>query len=328
MSFSYYGIGSYWRPFEQESANKFLGESNSKEFLLCRHNTECVSNSHIKRSIELEKKFHLNNALGKVINSVSSFDFTNNKEKCFERWRSNSINCPKFFHFKNEEEFRERNNLDYPFLIRLNDATTGKFTYLIESQKDLEANLPTLLSDYLKNKRESTTMIAVEFIDTKNSDGFNVSSRIHIAGNKVVSGYSRLSETWWAFTPAFTNRMKPSFVKEQKRLKKIVNDNNEEIVNSIKCLGLDHVGLDIITNERDEIFFLEVQPFYFCGRPLNHPNPTNPPFFNPTKPSELIEWLVSDKDLPIEMPWYYNNWLNKENHFHLCYKSISEAHNE
>ena len=105
------------------------------------------------------------------------------------------------------------------------------------------------------------------------------------------------------------------------RVAKLIKDNHDEIVRSVHTLGLHHVGIDVIADKNDKIYFLEVQPFYFCGNTAR----TTPPFWNPYKPKELVDWLVNDKkNLYKEIPLYYDNWLNKENHFDMCYRSLKE----
>ena len=102
----------------------------------------------------------------------------------------------------------------------------------------------------------------------------------------------------------------------------MISNNYDELVRSVNVLGLHHVGIDAIADKDDNLYFLEVQPFYFCG----NTNRTSPPFWNPYKPPELVKWLVDDKEyLSQEMPMYYSNWLNKRNHFNLCYKSLKES---
>ena len=59
---------------------------------------------------------------------------------------------------------------------------------------------------------------------------------------------------------------------------------------------------------------------------MQHPNPTSPPYWNPYKPQILVDWLINEqKNLQDEIPLYYQNWLDKDNHFDLCYKSLKES---
>jgi len=324
MSFCYAGVGSYWRPHELEAAKKYLGEESSiehSEYFIWRHNTESVNESILNKSIEIERHYLLKNPHGKVINPVSSYKYTNNKDDSFSVWKSEGINIPNFITFETKQDIMN-SNLSFPFLIRLNDGVTGEDTYLVNNEKELDQFLPLVENAYNTKKRISTKKIAVEFIDTSIKDGFKTSFRITVAGNNVISGYARISDDWLAITKQFTENKKEHFIEQNKRLEKILEQNNDEIVRSVSVLGLHHVGIDAIMDTNDNLYFLEVQPFYFCG----NTNRTSPPFWNPYKPKLLVDWLVNEKEfLSKEIPMYYNMWLNKQNHFDFCYKSLSEA---
>jgi len=328
MSFTHSGIGSYWRPYELEAAKKHLGEEtvfSDAEYFVWRHNTECVSPSVFSQSQQIEEQYKLIVPNGKIINPMSSYKYTNNKDACFDVWKENKISIPRFFTYKNREEF-EKKKFDYPFLIRLNDGVTGEDTYLIENKEQLEECFPKVEQAYKLKNRINTEKICVEFIDTSIDGGYKTSYRIIVAGNQVIVGYARVSDDWLAITKQFTNEKKPYFVEQNKRLNKIIKDNHDEIVRSVRVLGLHHVGIDAITDKNNKLYFLELQPFYFSGRPYNHPNPTSPPYWNPYKPQELVDWLTKEKNnLSHEIPLYYENWLNKQNHFDLCYKSLKES---
>ena len=141
----------------------------------------------------------------------------------------------------------------------------------------------------------------------------------------MTSGYARLSDDWLAISAKFTIDIKDQFIEQNKRVCKLIQDNYTEIVRSVQVLGLHHQGIDVIADKNDKLYFLEVQPFYFSGRPRGVPNPTSEPFWNPYKPQELVDWLVNDKKyLYDEIPYYYDNWLNKENHFDNCYRALKE----
>tara|TARA_B100000131_G_scaffold320360_1_gene368316 strand:+ start:616 stop:1608 length:993 start_codon:yes stop_codon:yes gene_type:complete len=324
MSYYAHKINAYWRPYEEDACKKHLGEEVSEhqaDYILWRINTEHIDN--IQSFTTHEKNLGERN----IINPMSKFNYTNQKELCFSQWEWNGINCPRVFEFKNRDEF-ERQRFEFPFLLRLNDRSTGYATYLIRNESELDEGMSKLINEYNNNFRSSTKMICVEFIDTKVKD-YNVSYRIHVAGNKVVSGYARLSEDWLAISSQFKNPMKESFVEQNKKVQTIIKDNYNQILRSVHTLGLHHQGVDVIVDKNDRLYFLEVQPFYFSGRRNIGRGfgvgDTSPPFWNPYKPQNLVDWLVEEEnDLRQEIPLYYENWLNKENHFDLCYQGIKE----
>ena len=322
MSFIALGIGSYWRPHEHDAIKKYFGEQTTNpraDFLFWRHNTEAVSQHGFYQSTGLEQQYKSNGGK-RIINPMTSYKYTNNKDDCFDAWQKEKISSPKSFVYETREEL-ESKKMDYPFLIRLNDGVTGEDTYLVNSDKELDEAYEKVEQAYRFKKRINTKRICVEFIDTSIERGYKTSFRITVAGDKVVSGYGRVSDDWLAITKQFTEDKKDVFVEQNVRVAKLIKDNHDEIVRSVHALGLHHVGIDVIADKNDKIYFLEVQPFYFCGNTAR----TTPPFWNPYKPKELVDWLVNDKkNLYKEIPLYYDNWLNKENHFDMCYRSLKE----
>ena len=320
---NYFAAGqAYWRPYEKESCDRYFNRVDlpqNSDVLFWRLNTESVTENMHKQYLDFEKAYN-----GKIINPMSSFNFTRDKSSCFKIWESNGICTPKSFEFKSKDDFYSKLNFNIPLLLRLNDRATGENTYLIEKESDLEIGLNKVISDYNILKNHTTKMICVEFIDTKINDK-NISFRIHVAGSKVISGYARISDDWLAISAKFTPDLKPAFIEQNKRVKRLIDENYDEIVNSVNILGLHHQGIDVIADSSDKLYFLEVQPFYFSGRPLGVPNPTKGPYWNPYKPEELVNWLINDeKNLYREIPYYYDNWLNKEIHFDNCYKALEE----
>ena len=70
--------------------------------------------------------------------------------------------------------------------------------------------------------------------------------------------------------------------------------------------------------------FLEVQPTYASGYPQEGYCGYVKPFYNPSDPN-LVKFLVDNKSSLIkEIPMYYNNWLDKQNHFDMVYKELYE----
>lgn len=321
MSFATVGNGPYWRPGELEACSENFGVqvNQDPDVVIVRNNTEGISYAESQRFLSEEKSI----GGGKyIINSMESFPHTACKVSCFNQWGASGINHPSFVEFSSREELIS-SELSYPYLIRLNNLATGQGTYLIESDSDLDKYYPVLMHEFETRGGYNRKLFAIELIDTKRN-GRYISYRIAIAGNSVVSAYARISEDWLAITSRFKSEYKYLFIEENKRIQRIVSSNQEEICRSISSLGLEHQGLDLILDQSEKMYFIEVQPFYFCG----DTGRTTPPFWNPYKPPELVRWLVDEKnDLYKEIPEYYDNWLDKFNHFKIAYKSLRESYN-
>ncbi len=323
MSFNFYEIGSYWRPYELESAKKYFGEI-TKDFkktdlLICRNNTECMSSNTLSQAINLEKIFLHENKNGKIINPSLKYKYSNNKDECFSKWDLHKIPHPKCRIINHRKDLE---NIHFPYLLRLNDGVTGEDTFLIESISDIDNAWLKLEKSLAEKSRINTKIISVDFIDTKTADGFNISYRIIVSGKKVVCGYARISDDWLAITKQFTEDKKEAFIRENKKLAKIIDKNRDTLVKAVEVVGHHHVGIDAIPDQSGNLHLLEIQPFYFCGDTRR----TSGPFWNPYKPKILVDWLINDKNnLEKEIPEYYNRWLDKKAHFDFCYKSLKES---
>lgn len=308
--------GCYWRPEEKKNIEKYFNitnDINSADILYWRVNTESVTQNELQKYLSIEKNFK-----GKVINSMNSFKYTNDKIECFKKWKEHGIPIPEYFEFTNENDFYDKlkkSNITFPFLIRTTDSVTGEDTYLINKNEELHSSLIKLKS---KNNRK----FCIKFINTSIKDNNNIyyrSYRVIYSCNKIINGYARLGKNWLAITAKFDIGMKNKWLECNIHCNTFLEKNKEIIIKSCQILNLQHVGIDIIENENGDIFFLEVQPFYFCG----NKNRTIPPFWNPYKPKELVDWLINDRNhLKKKIPNYYSYWLNKDNHFNECYKQL------
>jgi hypothetical protein len=104
---------------------------------------------------------------------------------------------------------------------------------------------------------------------------------------------------------------------------KFCEDNEELIVKAVKCLGLNFQGVDVILDQQDNPYFIEVQPGFSVGYP--HRRGWKPPFYNPSKPPELLRFLHTNLDmLKEETPMYANLWLDKYNMFNKAFGALKE----
>ena len=179
-----------------------------------------------------------------------------------------------------------------------------------------------------ENRGIEPKKMCVELVDTIDKErNVNVSFRIHVSGSKVISGYARTSspEDWVAIMGKFNPKKAESWLHYNKLCERICVENEKEICKAVHLLGLNHQGLDIVLDQKNnKLCFLEVQPTYAAGYSNNGYGNYSPPFYNPSFP-QLVKFLLDEKEaLEPQIPRYYQNWLNKENHFDLVYKSLKE----
>jgi glutathione synthase/RimK-type ligase-like ATP-grasp enzyme len=270
-----------------------------------------------------------------ITNSAEGFINVQSKEYAFKKWKEKGINCPDFFVYKDKSDFyiqQEKHKMSFPFLIRVNNGVSGRSTYVVRSEKDLDPALSSLDKNFqTATPKINTTKLCVKLINSA-KDNVNSSFRIHVAGNRVISGYARVVDgnEWLAIT---AGKFKPShidnFVRYNELCEKIMTHYEDEICRAVHVLNLNHQGVDIIIdNDTNELCFLEVQPTYASGYGPDYPyfqaQPYRPPYWNPYDPF-LVQFLQqNESELSKVLPRYYYNWLDKQNHFDLVYKSIKE----
>ena len=297
-------------PFEDDKINNILLKDVA--VVIFRLNTEETTKDELDWSIKISNKFK--NI--PIINNPNNWKYCHCKIEAFKKWKENDIPIPDYFEFTDENDFNEKlknSDISFPFLIRTINDTAGNNTFVINSDNDLNKNLRNLI------KLNKHIYLCSKIINT-HYHGFITAYRVHLCCDKIISYYGRVSDSILCYTPGFNNNMKNTWIENNIRLHNTIKKHKKLIIKSCQVLNLQHIGIDIIENENGDIFFLEVQPFYFCG----NENRTLPPFWNPYKPKELVEWLINDKNnLEKKIPYYYYYWLNKYNHFNECYKQLN-----
>jgi len=325
--------GTRWRVFEKKYLEKYFGkvqdivigseykaeELSGFEYAIWRPNTEESQPWEIKWMTELCNKMPNT----KHINSPKYFINYHAKDYCFNVWKAKGIPHPKYINYTNSDDFNRDLTFGLPFLLRVNNMCSGRGSHLITNPESLNQKAEALEYEYTSQKKKfpTTNKMCVEFIDAKTPEGYNLSYRIIVSGNDIVTGYARLSTAndWVAITGKFKPEMASDFVKYQKRCADICKKYKKEIVNSVKFLGLDLQGVDVIEDRSGNIYILEVQPGFSCGY-----EEWGGPFYNPNYP-DLVKFLVNNKtSLENEIPFYYFNWLNKETLFDKIFSNLKD----
>ena len=339
-----------WRIFEKESLERYFGPvldvngedgksvveaynryKNSIEYIRWYPDPELITLQ------EYNGMVNQSNAIGNIpyiTNSAKGFINVQCKEEAFKVWKDNKIHCPDFFTFENEKDFfvqQEHHKVSLPFLLRVNNSVNGYHSFAVYKEEDIKPTLKkldSLFTNYTKtNSRIKTTKMCIHLFQTADKEkGINSSFRVHVAGDKVISGYARVVDNtdWCAITSGkFKSKNIDHFIEHNILCEEIMNNFEQEIVRAVHTLGLNHQGVDIIIDKQtNELVFLEVQPTYSSGYPPNGGGSYRPPYYNPYDPF-LVSFLTENKqELSKLFPKYYFNWLDKKNHFDLVYKNL------
>ena len=235
------GIG--FRVFEREMLEKHFDEVNvclpeevgtkvgAEDYLYWLLPTEDVEWSwlvnHGRQEAQLKTK--------KIINPLPGYLACHEKDRAFVIWKCQGIPCPVSFSFDSKERlFKKLNGWDFPVLLRLNNRTNGDATYFVEDPKDLNTVYGRLEEDFLrfKDRGIGTRKLCVQFIDTREY-GYYYSYRIIVAGDKILTGYARLSNDWLAITRQFEPAMWEPFLHHQSLCQNFCLLNEDLIVKAV-----------------------------------------------------------------------------------------------
>lgn len=337
-----------WRVFEKEAVEKHFGEvldCNGEDgvSVLEAYNQNKDSIEYIRwypdpelmTQIEYEGMVKQSEEIGDLpflVNSAVGFKAVQCKDAAFDLWKKAGVHCPNYFSFGSIEEFYK--NLDeaqftYPFLVRANDSVAGFHTFLIKESSEVEQAVKSALSTVQTFNGIDSKVICVEFIDTVDKEkDVNFSFRIHATAAKVVSGYARVvsSDDWCAITAGkFNIKNMDNWIYYNILCEEVCQKYEKEICYAIESLGLNMQGVDVVIDQKtNKPCFLEVQPTYASGYPREGYCGYYKPFYNPSN-TELVDYLTKNKStLEKQIPMYYNNWLDKKNHFDLMYGSLKD----
>jgi len=324
--------GTRWRVYEKEMLEKHFGnavdlQTNSSyqsidfsniQAVFWRLNSDEMTQETLSWAMDLY--YFLDKKNIKSINSPTAYLNVHCKDEAFATWEKASVRHPECQVFNSADEIK----INYPFLIRLNNEVTGRSSYLVKNKAELDHYSRKLEGDFnkVKNKKPFTRKIAVKFIDASKEDGkYNLSYRVIVAGDSVITGYARLSEAtdWVAITGKFKEEMGPLFIKYQERCNNIMKERKQEIIRSVSSLGLDLQGVDIIEDQDGRLYFLECQPGFSTGYA-----DWRRPFYNPYQ-SPLVEFILKNQnEFKTRCPLYFNNWLNKKRLFNLIFNNLQK----
>tara|TARA_A100001515_G_scaffold140959_2_gene137286 strand:+ start:426 stop:1508 length:1083 start_codon:yes stop_codon:yes gene_type:complete len=335
-----------WRVFEQEYLEKHFGSvinvdgedgksvidtfskyENSIKYIRWYPCPETCTKEEYDGILRQSDKLNLDY----ITNSAKGFINVQSKEEAFKTWKLNGVNCPDYFVYKDRLDFYEKienSSITYPYLLRVNNSVGGRSSVFISNKSEIEKGLELVETANKSRTGINRKMMCIQFVNTIDKErDVNISYRIHVAGDKVISGYGRVvpKENWIAITAgSFQTRHIDNWVYYNELCQKIMVENEKEIVKSVKSLDLNHQGVDlVIDQETNKLCFLEVQPTYAAGYPNNMGN-YSPPFYNPYD-KNLVNFLLQNKsELEQRIPLYYFNWLDKRNHFDIVYKTLKE----
>jgi glutathione synthase/RimK-type ligase-like ATP-grasp enzyme len=340
--------GVTWRIFEKECMQAYFGGSDEAnpcdsriahlpdhvKYVYWKLHTEATSQLVWEQCCKMSAALKRRGV--KMINDPEGWLGCHAKEEAFRIWQQIGIPCPQWFYFTGAASFlqmrsKTKDLFGYPMLVRINNSTGGCLSFLEHNDSDAQADIDKLVAqqgfkhDHRDNTGVNRRFIAVQYIPTTRPEKVNLSFRIIVAGNRVVTGYARIGppNDWIVITNRFHKGMEETFVRYQKLCQSFIAENEGMIVKAVRCLGLNFQGIDVILDQENRPYFLEVQPGFSVG--YAQYSAWRPPFYNPSKPPELRQFLIDNLPrLKKEIPLYANMWLDKYAMFNAAFRNLKE----
>ena len=121
-----------------------------------------------------------------VVNSLQSFRIRHSHY--LKRWSNWGIPCARFQRFQHIDEIY----LDYPLILRTDGLHRGRNMFLVYRNDEAVK----IWEESLKQAEFPPLDLAIEFIDTKGSDGLYRKWRSHVIGTQVIPRQLALSYSW------------------------------------------------------------------------------------------------------------------------------------
>jgi len=144
-----------------------------------------------------------------IINDISVFENYDCKDSAFNLWNENGVKCPNYLTFELQ---KVENNLDQiiddilsflkkykKIFLRTNNETASNGISILtsKSSKNEIQSIFLSLAERCKihqSERKSTRIMAVEFINPRDNNGFQDLYRAHILFDKIISFYAVTSK--------------------------------------------------------------------------------------------------------------------------------------
>ena len=247
-----------WRVFEKKNLEKYFGKvldvdaedgfsvldsftkyQESIKFIRWYPDPENLTKDAYKGMLNQSEKIGNHSFIS---SSTEGFKYAQCKDKAFAKWKEHDIPIPDFFSFKNKDEFYkglEISNISLPFLIRINNGVSGLDSFKITETKELNYKLNQILKLLENNYSIDPCCFCVELIDTiDRKHDVNHSFRIHVSGDRVISGYGRVSnpDDWVAISGKFDDKISDAWIEYNVKCENLMNNYEDLIVKAVNVL--------------------------------------------------------------------------------------------
>ena len=205
----------------------------------------------------------------KVINPIETLYNYKLKDVTFDIWAKNDLAIPEYEvinSLKELELFCESHDRS---VVRLNGSCSGRDTHVISDVDKCESIYDDLITDNQANIELGhihSRLLATDKIEP--TDGYHVTARCYVAHGHIFNTYAYVhrmhNNDSLRGGVANSDNYRLAFVKYNKLVLEWASKYRNDIVRSVKCLGLDVACIEYIVTD-DGPVFLECNAFWGSG---------------------------------------------------------------
>jgi glutathione synthase/RimK-type ligase-like ATP-grasp enzyme len=188
-----------------------------------------------------------------VVNPISSAKYFRYKDEFFRILGQHGLPHPVF----QEITSRDTITLNFPFILKANNATGGHSTVLVEGSRDLDAHFDALL--HSPSPHPGRKLLAIEYLDTYQTTlRCFLAGRLFVFDDVIAYQYANISQQDWNIHVHSVTRFHDSstLVEANHLVKRLIEQERSTMLKLRNALSLNFFNVDF-TVVNGKLVFLE-----------------------------------------------------------------------
>ena len=218
----------------------------------------------------LQQKIHrVDDGTRLIINPQRDFQTVDSKDRAFSAWTNAGITCPRHWVVRPDslEWLLALIQTEGRLLLRTNNEATSHGLRIVDRDMSPERVERVLRGLQLREsmhrlRRRDTRIIAVEYIDARDRDGYATLGRAFVLLDRIIGYFASVSDKLeFRVKDMVPEVLERFFVANAQLRKSIAGSVGEEIVRSVSSLGNNIGAVDFLVQDGQPVF-LEVNPIW------------------------------------------------------------------
>jgi len=213
-----------------------------------------------------------------VINPPKSFLLCDSKDRAFSAWSAHGLVCPRHWVLETDpddpedfacaEQVRALLETESRILLRTNNEAGGQGLYVVDREMSPKGLLEVIRvlkerTARLRRIRRDTRIIAVEYVDAHDSDGYTALHRAFVLFDRVVGYFAVVSDRFNIHPWDMTFEVFDRWLEANRELRGLIEASGaaSDIVRAVQVLGNNIGAVDFLVREGVPTV-LEVNPLW------------------------------------------------------------------